>query len=125
MDFFEDNKPIFNIFKGILVSFLFTFIALIIYSSLLVYTDLSEMTEKPVIITITGIGILIGSSFGTKKVKKNGIINGAIIGVSYIAIIYIISSLLNANFAINLISLIMILVGIIGGMLGGIIGVNM
>jgi len=115
---FENNKPIFSIMKGTLIAFLCTLIALIIFSILLVYTDISEELIKPVIITVTGISILIGSSIATKKLKKNGLLNGAIIGILYILIIYLISSILNSNFAINLVSLIMIGIGLVGGVLG-------
>lgn len=113
-----NNNHLFSIIKGTLIAFFVTIIALMFFSILLVYTELSEETIKPVIITITGISILIGSSIGTKKLKKNGLINGAIIGILYILIIYIISSILNSNFAINLMSLIMIGIGLIGGILG-------
>lgn len=65
-----------------------------------------------------------GSSFANMNIKKNGILNGGIIGGTYILILYIISSLLNWNFGLNMQSVIMILVGIIFGILGGIIGVN-
>jgi len=52
------------------------------------------------------------------------LINGGIIGGVYILIIYLISSLLNWKFGLNIQSIIMIVVGIIFGILGGIIGVN-
>jgi len=51
-------------------------------------------------------------------------INGAIIGGSYILILYLISSILNWKFGLNIQSIIMIVVGMIFGILGGIIGVN-
>ena len=38
--------------------------------------------------------------------------------VLFILIIYLISSILNSNFAINLVSLIMIGIGLVGGVLG-------
>ncbi len=124
MEIFENNKPITSIIKGTAISFLTTIIALTVFAVLLTYTDLSENTIKPVIITVTGISILIGSSIGTRKLRKNGLMTGGIIGVSYILIIYLISSVMNSNFALSLISVIMMGVGIIGGILGGIIGVN-
>ena len=58
------------------------------------------------------------------NIKKNGILNGGIIGGTYILILYIISSLLNWKFGLNMQSIIMIIVGIIFGVFGGIIGVN-
>ena len=124
MSFFKSDKQSICILRGILISFLFTLCMLIIYSVLLVYTSLSEQTIRPVIITITGVSILIGSSLGTRKLHKNGMISGGIIGASYILLLYLISSLVNSSFSINWISAIMIIVGLIGGIFGGVIGVN-
>ena len=61
MGFFKSEKQSVCIIRGILISFVFTICMLMIFSVLLVYTNLSEQTIKPVIITITGISILIGS----------------------------------------------------------------
>ena len=124
MDVYEGKSAFFCIFKGIAISFIFTIILLLIYSALLVYSNISEATADTVIIVITGISILIGSSVATLKVKKRGLLKGATIGASYIIIIYLISSAVNANFSIDLTSVIMIIVGIVGGILGGIFGVN-
>ena len=73
---------------------------------------------------ITAISIVIGSSIGSTKIKKNGLINGGIIGGSYILILYVVSSILNWKFSLNIQSIIMIITAVIFGILGGIIGVN-
>lgn len=88
------------------------------------YTNIQENTIEPVTIVITGISILLGSTIENRKMKKNGLINGAIIGGIYMISIYLVSSLLNSNFSLNGLSIIMIVVGMIFGVLGGIIGVN-
>lgn len=124
MEFLQSENPIFSIVKGIIISFLTTIILLTIFSLLLVYTNLSEETIKPVIFTVTAVSLLIGSSISNRKLKRNGLINGAIIGGAYILLLYLISSAINANFSMNLISISMIVIGVIGGILGGIIGVN-
>ena len=124
MEMFEKNKPLISIIKGTAISFLTTIIALTIFAVLLTYTNLSENTIKPVIITVTGIIILIGSSIATRSIRKNGLVTGAIIGALYIFIIYFLSSIMNSNFVISWMSAIMIGVGVAGGVLGGIIGVN-
>ena len=124
MNFLKSEKQSMCIIRGVLISFLFTICMLTIFSILLVYTNLSEETIKPVIITITGISILIGSSLGTRKLHKNGLISGGIIGSSYILLLYLISSIIGSNFAINWVSVIMIIVGLLGGIFGGVVGVN-
>ena len=113
-----------NIFKGISISFLITIFLLFIFSIILTYSNIGENTISPVIIVITAISILIGSSIANMKIKKNGLLNGALIGGGYILFIYLVSSLLNWKFGLNVESIIMIICGMIFGILGGIVGVN-
>lgn len=120
----SDNKYISNILRGIGISLITTLVLLMVFAVFLTYTNIQETTINPVIMIITAISILIGSSLGNLKIRKNGLINGAIIGASYIIVIYLISSILNWKFSLNIQSLIMISVSIIFGILGGIIGVN-
>lgn len=113
-----------NIFKGVGISIIVTLIALLIFSVILTYTNVGENTIAPVVIVVTALSILCGSSISTKNIKKNGMINGGLIGLVYLLILYMISSILNWKFSLNIQSLIMILVGTAFGILGGIIGVN-
>lgn len=124
MEKVKDTSIIKCISKGVIISILFTIIALSIFSILLVKTNISEETIDIVIPVITCVSILVGSSISMNRVKKNGLVNGAIIGAIYISIIYLISSIVNSNFTINRASIIMMTLGIIGGVLGGIVGIN-
>jgi putative membrane protein (TIGR04086 family) len=119
-----ENNTIVNIAKGIGIALITTIILLFIFAIILTYTQINETIMNPVIIVITAISILIGSSIGNIKIKKNGLINGALIGGIYIFTIYLISSILNWKFGLEIQSIIMIFVGMIFGILGGIIGVN-
>lgn len=120
----EENKTVIQILKGIGISLITTLVFLVIFALILTYTQVEEKTINPVIIVITALSILIGSSIVNIKIKKNGLINGAIIGGAYMLIIYLISSILNWKFGLNAQSIIMIVVGVIFGILGGILGVN-
>lgn len=120
----ESGNNIKKIIKGSAISIGITLIALIIFACFLTYTSLSESTIPTVTIVITIISILIGSSLCMTTVKKNGIVNGAIIGLIYIVVIYLLSSIIEGEFALNTYSIIMIIGSILAGALGGIIGVN-
>ena len=120
----SSNKFIKKIFKGVLISLVVSFVLLAIFAIVLTYTSVSENTIVPVIIVVTGISILVGTILESRKIVKNGIGLGGLIGLVYVLILYIISSLLNADFSINMQSFILILVAIFSGMIGGIIGVN-
>ena len=120
-----DKKNSINlIIKGYLLALLVSLVCLFIYAVILVNTNIQESTIKPVVITITAISILIGSSISSLKINKNGIINGLFVGGMYLLSLYILSSIAFTGFALNVNAIIMICVGILVGGIGGIIGVN-
>ena len=122
----EENilRHFFYIIKGVIISIIFTLIFLFIFAIILTYTNISEDFITPVIIVLTAISIFIGSSIGNVKMKKNGLLNGALIGCIYLLSIYLLSGIINQNFSLSTQSIIIIVAGMICGMFGGIIGVN-
>ena len=120
----EPNKNFIAILKGSAISIGITLVTLLIFSYILTYTNVSEDATFPVIIIITAISILIGSSLCNMKLRKNGLFNGGAVGAIYIAFIYLVSSLFTLNFSLGLDSLVIIITGVLAGMLGGIVGVN-
>lgn len=113
-----------KILKGVAISLIFTLFFLFIFSIILTYTNVSESLIAPTIIVITAISIFIGSSIGNIKIKKNGMINGALIGGIYLLSIYLLSGMINKNFSLSTASVIIVISGMICGIFGGIIGVN-
>ena len=120
----ENGNNIKKVIKGSAFSIIITLIGLLVYSIILSYTSVSESTIPTIVIIITAISILIGSTISTSNIKKNGIINGMFVGLIYIAIIYLLSSIVTGNFLLNITSIIMIITSVLTGALGGILGVN-
>lgn len=120
----ENGNNIKRIIKGSAFSIVITLIGLLVYSIILSYTSISETTMPATIIIVTAVSILIGSTISTANIKKNGILNGVLVGIIYIAIIYLISSIVTGNFLLNTNSIIMVIASVLTGALGGIIGVN-
>lgn len=121
----EKNKNVINLIRGTIISILLTIIFLMIYAALLSYTNISEDTMTPVILVITGVCILIGSSISSINLKKQGMIKGGLVGLIYVLFLYIISSIFLSGFALTSKTIWMIIIGIVTGMIGGIIGINM
>ena len=115
----EKNNSVVKVIKGSAIAIILTLIFLSIYAALLSATNISEATMVPVVLVITGISILIGSSMSTVSIKSQGMLNGFLVGL-----IYIISSIMLVGFEFNLNSVIMLIVGAVTGMIGGVIGVN-
>ncbi len=121
----EFKKNSIRILKGAIFSILLSLILLFIFAMLLTYTSLSETTMIPVVTIIAGISIFIGSTISTIKIKKNGLLNGSLVGLIYILLLYLCSSIYFASFSININSIIIICASVVCGMIGGIIGVNL
>ena len=119
-----ENSIVKNVLKGSIISIVITLVFFLIFALILTYTNISETTIFPVIVVITGISILIGSFLGSVKIRKNGLLNGGLIGLFYILALYLISSSLIGDFSLNFNSFILIIAAILAGMIGGIIGVN-
>lgn len=121
----DSSKSILKIVKGSLITIIISAILLTVYAAILAYTNISENTIIPVLFTITGISILIGSFMSSKTIRKQGILNGGLIGGIYVIVLYLISSLFTGNFSLDINSILMIVIGVISGMIGGIVGVNL
>ena len=113
-----------NILETKLFKWLYLISMLLIFSIILTYTNISESFITPVIIVVKAISIFIGSSIGNLKMRKNGLLNGALIGGIYLLSIYFISGIINHNFSLTVQSIIIVVAGMVCGMFGGIIGVN-
>lgn len=119
------QKDLKNIFIGCIISIIITCISCFILATILINTNISETIIPISIIVIYIISVLIGSSISSIKTNRKGIINGGLVGIIYISIIYILSSITLAGFKLNMYSIIIIIGSIISGMIGGIIGVNL
>lgn len=120
----KSNSNLIKITKGSAIAIILSLIFLTIYAAILSFTSVSETTMVPVVLVLTGISILIGSSMSSISIKKQGIINGGLVGLIYVLFLYIVSSIAGIGFGLNMNAIIMLIVGIITGMIGGVIGVN-
>ena len=123
MENIQTNSYI-QIGKGLLISFLATLIGIFLFALILTFSNLSESTIPMVVIGISFVSILLGATISTRKLHKNGMMNGGIIGGTYVLLLYIISSFINTGFTFNIYTIIMIIAGILAGLIGGILGIN-
>ena len=115
-------KPI---IKGVLVALAISLVAILLFAFLLRWTNISDSLIAPVNQVIKGVSIFLGVFFGLKKVKRNSIINGLIIGFLYTIVAFLVFSLLDGAFCFDKSLLNDILFGTIIGAICGIICVNL
>ena len=122
----ENKKSnLFRIIKSVAIAYAITLILIMIFAILLTYTNVPESFMETGVLIISVLSILISSFLSVKKIKENGLRNGALIGMSYVLILYILSSVFITGFGLSSYSITTIILCGIIGMVGGIIGVNM
>lgn len=110
--------------REIFFSAILTIVLIFFISILITYTSLEERFIFPLVIGAVTFSLLLCAYRIAKNKKEKGIIYGAGLGVSYMLVLYIISSLIDFDFSLSIHSIIMIIAGILGGAVGGILGVN-
>ena len=98
--------------KSFAISIGVTLALFLVLAVLLAKTSLNENFMQIGIVFISSICILIGGYFIGKEKKTKGLIYGGIFGGTYMLLFYVISSILNFNFAMSLETILMILAGV-------------
>lgn len=111
--------------KGIGISMILTLMMILILSMVLSFSNIKESVIMPTVIFISSFSILIGGFLVAKRMENKGIVYGSILGLIYMLILYLISSIMNFDFSLNGNSIVMITFGVVGGAIGGILGVNL
>ncbi len=111
-------------FVGILSFIICICILLLIVSAIFAYTNIEDRYIETCIFASLAFSSFFSSLFLCKKVKKNGLIHGAILNVICVLILFGISCFINNSFIITNTLGIYIGICILSGIVGGILGVN-
>lgn len=125
MENYKENSKFILFTKGIVISISITLVMILLLSIILSTSNIKESVIIPSVIFITSFSILIASFIITKKLDEKGIVYGSLLGVCYMFLIYMVSSIINFKFSLSINSFIMIAIGVFGGSVGGILGVNL
>jgi putative membrane protein (TIGR04086 family) len=114
-----------SILKGVLVSYVITIPTFVVFAFILSNTNYPEKYIMPVVIITTVISILFAGLTATKSIRSKGWLNGAIVGLLYVCILYMLSSIVFKDFSIDKNVVSISILGALAGIAGGIIGVNL
>lgn len=96
--------------KCFAIELLISIVGMFILAVILSKTSVSDSIMGNVIIGISAFAICLGGFITSKKLKIKGILCGALQGIIYMIILYLISSIASGNFALRIEGIIMILV---------------
>lgn len=111
--------------KGLLRGFFLTLCLLLVYSIITLYSDISTKYMSVFILIITCIGIMYGSIYATRKIQRRGWLNGIIIALLYMLIIYFVSLINGRDNIINVYSFLRVILALCVGALSGMLGINL
>lgn len=120
----NESLKITLLLKGLLVSVIITVLAFILLSLILANTNFPQKLITPAVVVTTIISVLTAGSVSTRGIRNKGWLNGSIVGLIYMSILYLISSLVYNNFTIDKYVITMTAIGILAGAIGGILGIN-
>lgn len=121
----EKNNILLNGLKGSMLSVCVSLVLILIFAFVIKLTSMSDTLIKPINQIIKVVSIFFGTLFIVKKVNQKGLITGAIVGLLYSILAFVVFSILNGGFSFDITLLIDILFGAISGAICGIICVNM
>ncbi len=120
----NESLKISLLLKGLLTSVIITILAFILLSLILANTDFPQRLITPAVVVTTIISVLTAGSVSTRGIRNKGWLNGSIVGLIYMIILYLISSLVYNNYNIDRYVITMTAIGILAGAIGGILGIN-
>jgi putative membrane protein (TIGR04086 family) len=110
--------------KGLIASYIITIPAFLLFALILSNVDFPQRLVTPVVVIITVISVLTAGAVSTRGVRSRGWLNGSIVGLVYMLILYLFSSIVYKNFAVDRNVLTMTIIGVLSGAIGGIVSIN-
>ncbi len=119
-----DRLNLILILKGLLASYIVTIPAFMVFALILANVDFPQRLVTPVVVNPTVVSVLTAGAVSTRGVRSKGWLNGSIVGLTYMIILYLFSSVVYGNFAVDRNVLTMTVIGVLAGAIGGIMSIN-
>lgn len=90
------------VLKGVITAIFVTLVGVLIFAFVIKMTGISSSAIRPVNQVIKSVSIFVGTLLGLKKNKSKGLVKGVLIGLFYAIISFVLFSILNKSFALNI-----------------------
>ena len=117
------GNDFFQIIKGVALSLAFSFLAAVLFATVLRYTPLSDQVIYPINQTLKVLAVCIGTLAFVRGEK--GFLKGGAIGVLFTALSYLAFSAIGGDFSLSWLILLELAIAFATGALGGILAVNL
>ena len=122
-----DNAPAFDlvyILKSVAISYAISVILLLPAALIATYQCLSDRGISILVNLVTALGVTSCGFMSGRHSSRGGIFSGALSGIIYAAILYLIGNLAAQNLHFGMNAVTAAVIGIVCGAAGGIVGIN-
>ena len=120
----ENNWYVFGA-KNLLICLALTVLVLFLMSIIAVFANLQAAAVSLMVSIITYLCVGVCGFRGARKSGSNGLLMGAISGLSYGVVLYLIGAIAFGELSFNTSILLTLLICVLCGAVGGVMGVNM
>ena len=112
------------IVSGVVLSIVVSLVLILLFALLIKWLEWGDAVIKPINVAIKIISIAVGVLVATRD-GKNGLKKGAVVGVLYVLLSFLIFSLLLGSFSLSMKFVWDLLLGLLSGVLLGVLCVNL
>ncbi|SJZ31475.1 TIGR04086 family membrane protein [Selenihalanaerobacter shriftii] len=120
----ETSLKVQSVSRGILISLGLLLSGSILIGLIITFANFDKIVVQRILIIFNYISILVGSFLTGGEVKKKGWLNGSLVGLSHMAVIFIISTFWVENLSAVGVGG-MLAIGTVTGFIGGMLGINL
>ncbi len=114
-----------SVLKSLVISFGFTLVVFVVFALLLTFTNLPDSIIGTVVFVTMVVAVMLAGFSAARNATSRGWLNGAVGGLLYVAILYILGAVFVTGFVFDKYVLALLAVGFLSGAVGGIVGINM
>lgn len=120
----QSKKVWIQYIKGATVAVIVSLVGILLFALLLKFISIGDGVISPINQVIKAISILIGTKVALKYTKNLGWLKGALLGLFYTLLAYLIFSFLSSSIVFDTTTMIDVMFGMVMGAICGIIVVN-
>ncbi len=114
----KDNI-VFDYVKGLIIAVVVSFALIVLTAIFIKFASVSDEWLIPITLVIKGVSVLIGSIFALKRQTAKGLFKGAIFGLIYVFIAFLVFGLLAGSLSFDLSLLLdFVFCTVLGGLVG-------
>ncbi len=111
--------------EGVLRGFIITVILLLIFAVIMTFTDIGDGTSSLFYLVTTMVSIIYGTLYAVGKTRKNGWLTGLLVGIIYMAVLFLVSVISGNPGVIGIDRLERFGLALIVGALSGMLAINL